>query len=175
MPEPDLAPDCSRCDALCCILLAFDASEAFADDKPACEACRHLNRDNSCAIHSALADQGFGGCVRYTCYGAGQRITQTLFKGRSWRRDAAILPAMEDAFRALRRLHEAAWLLSEAAKLPLPSGPEQRRLALLAELGLAGEWTEDSLRSPALALTLAAVRAFLASLRDLPQVRQSHR
>ena len=175
MPDPDLAPDCSRCDALCCILLAFDASEAFAEDKPACAACRHLNRDNSCAVHSDLADQGYAGCASYTCYGAGQRITQTLFKGRSWRRDATVLPAMEEAFRTLRSLHEAAWLMQEAARLPLPPETEARRLALVADLRLAEDWSEDSLRAPALATALRAVRQFLASLRDVPEVRQRRR
>jgi hypothetical protein len=175
MPVPDLAPDCSRCDALCCILLAFDASDAFADDKPACEACRHLDGNNACRIHADLSGHGFQGCAVYTCYGAGQRITQSLFKGRSWRDDAKVLPAMEDAFRSLRRLHEAAWLLHEAARLPLPPDKERQRLHLISVLDAGRDWTETSLRSAGLAEALKSVQQFLASLRDLPALKPTHR
>ncbi len=175
MPTSFLTPDCSSCDALCCVLLAFDASNAFAVDKPACEACRHLSADNSCEIHAELLDHGYKGCATYTCYGAGQRIAQSLFKGRSWRHDASIMPAMEDTFRRLRRVHEAAWLLQEAAILPLPPDAEQRRRDLLAALDANQDWTEASLRDFELGGGLKSVPPFLASLRDLTSVKPSRR
>lgn len=167
VPTPSLTPDCSTCAALCCVLLAFDASTAFADDKPACAPCRHLATDNRCRIHADLSGQGFAGCVAYTCHGAGQRITTEVFKGRSWRDDPTLLPAMEDAFRALRRLHEAAWLLQAASKLPLPPAKSQQCQDLLAALDLGRVWDEASLASAEQGQALRAVRPFLASLRDL--------
>ena len=86
-----------------------------------------------------------------------------------------VLPAMEDAFRSLRRLHEAAWLLQEAARLPLPPATERQRLDLVSALDLGRDWTEASLRDDYPAATLKAVRQFLASLRDLPALKQSRR
>ena len=174
MPDPDLVPDCRNCDALCCVLPSFDASAEFAVAKPACVACRNLSRDNSCCIHSTLADQGIMGCVAYSCYGAGQRLKAEVFRGGSWRSDAALLPALDEAFRPLRDLHEAAFLLQAAARLPLPPGTERQRQDLLAPPNFSQDWTPASLRSPMLTQALTSVRSFLAGLRDLPEVRPPH-
>lgn len=153
MTAPDLTPDCARCDALCCVLLAFDASTAFAFDKPACVACRHLAPNNACTIHADLEGQGFRGCRAFDCHGAGQRLTQSL-KGRSWRSDPSLLPALDDAFRTLRRLHETLALLHAAAKLPLTPAQEATRAALL-----------DSLSGQDMTPDLAPAQAFFKSLR----------
>lgn len=169
----DLTPDCARCDALCCVLLAFDASDAFAFDKPACTACRHLAQDNACRIHADLGQQGFRGCVLFDCHGAGQRITGQVFKGRSWRDDPGLMPAMTEAFRTLRRLHEAALLLQQVARLPLSSAQQASRHRLLADLDLDGDWTEARLHALSVGPQLQAVSAFLASLRET--VRPSRR
>lgn len=174
-PCPDLAPDCSRCDALCCVLLAYDASQAFALDKPACVACRHLGADNACGIHADLPGQGFAGCAVYTCYGAGQRITEQVFKGRSWRADPALMPALADAFRSLRKVHEAVWLVQQAACLPLTPAQDQRRQDLLRGLNAGQDWSEAGLNAPEQGEALKAVRRFLASLRDLPAVTPRRR
>ncbi len=85
MLPDELSPDCPRCSGLCCIALAFDAGPAFAHNKPAHVACAHLSRADRCRIHPALHAQGYGGCAAYSCHGAGQYVTQTLFGGRSWR------------------------------------------------------------------------------------------
>ena len=162
----DLTPDCARCDALCCVLLAFDASDAFGFDKPACTACHHLAPDNSCRIHADLSHLGFRGCVLFDCHGAGQRITQQVFAGRSWRDDPSVMPAMSDAFRTLRHLHEAALLLQQAARLPLTPAQEATRQALLAALDLDRDWTEAGLDALSSGPHLKAVPAFLASLRQ---------
>lgn len=170
-PEPkadmtDLSPDCARCDALCCVLLAFDASAAFVHDKPACAPCRHLAQDNHCRIHADLAAQGFRGCVAFDCHGAGQRITGQVFKGRSWRDDASLMPAMADAFRTLRQIHEAAGLLQQAATLPLSPAQEASRQTLLRDLDLNRDWTEAGLDQAAASPQLRAVPAFFRALRD---------
>lgn len=175
LQDPSLSSDCSHCDALCCVLLAFDASDAFAFDKPACAPCRHLTKDNACNIHADLAGQGFKGCAAYSCHGAGQRITTEVFAGRSWRRDPNLLPAIEDAFRSLRKLHEAAVLLTAAARLALPPAQEARRQDLLAALDLGQDWTEAALRAAETGPVLNDIPAFLASLRDLVVVTQTHR
>jgi hypothetical protein len=113
MRRPDLVPDCGSCDAICCVETAFDASDDFAFDKPAGVACRHLERDRWCGIHDDLVGRGFSGCAAYDCFGAGPRLT------RAFRRttDAATERRRNEAFLALRAVHELLWLLTEAAKL----------------------------------------------------------
>jgi hypothetical protein len=80
-----LRADCSRCAGLCCVVPAFYSVQGFAFDKPAYSACKYLTLENRCAIHTGLAARGFSGCVAFDCYGAGQRVTQELFNGMSWR------------------------------------------------------------------------------------------
>ncbi|MCJ2185372.1 hypothetical protein [Novosphingobium beihaiensis] len=131
-PEPDFRADCTRCAALCCVAFALNDPEMFAVRKEAGEPCPNLNARGGCTIHGALADKGFRGCVLYDCLGAGPRVTQELFQGRSWQDDPALLGPMCDAFRVLTRAHKLLFLLREAGRLDL--SPEDRlRLAALRE------------------------------------------
>lgn len=158
---PALTPDCQACDALCCVLLAFDASAAFAFDKPACVACRHLTDGNLCRIHSGLADQGFKGCVSFDCHGAGQKVSQA-FKGRSWRQDPSQFAAIDAAFRLQRRLHEALALLVQSANLPLTAAQDATRQTLMHTLTAAPDPEPP----------LAETARFFASLRSVTQPRR---
>jgi Pentapeptide repeats (8 copies) len=118
----DLTADCSRCVGLCCVLPAFAASADFAVDKPAGTPCRHLRADDRCGIHDRLRDRGFPGCVVFDCFGAGQRVTQDTFAGRSWRDGAGTAAAMAAVFPVMRQLTELLWYLAEARVL-VPAGP----------------------------------------------------
>jgi len=100
-----LVADCHRCAALCCVALAFDRSASFAFDKPAGEPCPSL-RGKLCVIHDDLEARGCSGCARYDCAGAGQRVVQEVFGGRS--EDPA---RMADAFRVMRDVQELRVLL----------------------------------------------------------------
>jgi hypothetical protein len=80
-----LKADCSRCAGLCCVVPAFYAVQGFGFDKPAHTACSHLGRDQRCTIHAELVSRGFTGCKAFDCFGAGQRVTQELLPGTSWR------------------------------------------------------------------------------------------
>ncbi|EAQ03596.1 hypothetical protein OB2597_03212 [Pseudooceanicola batsensis HTCC2597] len=115
---PSLEEDCSRCAALCCLSLAFDRGEDFAFDKPAGTPCPNL-RGHACGIHDRLRPEGFAGCVRYSCGGAGQRVVQEIFAGQSWRDDPALVAPMMEAFRGMRAVQDCLALLSAAAGLPL--------------------------------------------------------
>jgi hypothetical protein len=106
MAKPDLTHDCQRCDALCCVTYAFDASPDFAHAKPAHTACRFLTH-RACSIHAALRARGYAGCASYTCFGAGQRATRAFPPGRE----------RTEAFLALRALHEQRALLELAVQL----------------------------------------------------------
>lgn len=138
MTKITLRPDCGRCAALCCVALAFDRGALFGFDKAAGEACAHLTVCGRCAIHRSRARRGFGGCVGYDCLGAGQRVTQDLFGGRTWRDDPALLAPMSEAFVVVRRAHDLLMLLRQARRLPL-SGNERRRSAELAASLVAAE------------------------------------
>jgi hypothetical protein len=125
MRRPDLTADCECCAALCCTILCFDQSEAFAIDKPAGVPCPNLTIDARCAIYADRAKLKFSGCVSYDCYGAGPRITRLYADTRDVRE-------RDQAFYALRDVNELLWQLTEAAKL---CPPQQADLA--RELALA--------------------------------------
>jgi uncharacterized protein YjbI with pentapeptide repeats len=129
MTERLLEADCTRCAALCCVAPAFARSSDFAIDKPAGQPCRNLGSDHfGCTIHERLIPSGFRGCVVFDCFGAGQRITQETFEGRTWREEPAIAPDMFGLLPVVRQLHELMWLLSEALQLAeaVPVRPELR-------------------------------------------------
>ena len=103
--------------------------------------------------------------MRYDCFGAGQRVCQEMFPGRSWRESAGVARAMFDALRAMRQVHELLLLLREAGSLRLSPHEQERRTALLLALQPAGGWTQHGLRAFEIGSFRQDVRAFLASLR----------
>jgi hypothetical protein len=113
-----LRADCSRCAGLCCVAPAFAASADFAIDKPAGRACPNLREDFRCGIHAQLRERGFPGCTVFDCFGAGQRITQETFDGRSWREAPELAAAQFAVLPVMRQLHEALWYLTEAVTIP---------------------------------------------------------
>lgn len=132
--DPELRADCSRCQGLCCVALPFDRSAWFAFDKLAYVPCAHLSDGSRCAIHAELSERGQAGCQAYDCYGAGQRVCEELFAGRSWRREPELLAAMCEALSRLRDVHELRLLLHQAGRLDLTGPAQARRQQLLDEL-----------------------------------------
>ena len=168
-PGPSLQADCSACAALCCVALAFDKGESFAEDKPAGTPCRHLAL-HLCSIHDALAQKGFSGCTAYSCQGAGQRVTQELFAGRSWRDDPALLAPMSACFAGMRAAHARLELLEAAAALPLSAPHEAERRHLLAALGPgAGALSRDLLPGFAASALARRIDGFIRGLRPYAQ------
>lgn len=166
MPElPELRADCATCAALCCMALAFDAGDDFAIDKPAGLPCPNLAADYSCSLYGRLEQEGFRGCARYECLGAGQRVTQELFGGQGWREAPELAGPMIAAFSALRQVHEALELLDAARRLDLPASLEAERAALIAAY-LPEAWTEESLAAFVAGPVPARLAAFLPLLRD---------
>ncbi|WP_280674237.1 pentapeptide repeat-containing protein [Kitasatospora sp. MAA19] len=109
-----LRSDCGSCFGLCCVALPFAAGADFAVGKAAGSPCRNLQTDFTCGIHERLRDQGFPGCTVYDCFGAGQRVSQITYGGRSWREEPADAKPMYDVFPVVRQLHELLWYLTEA-------------------------------------------------------------
>lgn len=162
---PSLEADCANCAALCCMAPAFDVSPQFAIDKPAATPCPNLGPGHSCRIHARLTQEGFEGCVRYTCHGAGQRVTQALFGGRSWQDLPELMRPMTEAFLVMRRVHDLLLLLAEAGKLPLAAASRERYETLLQELNPEPGWTQSSLAALDITAQEQTVHAFLRSLR----------
>lgn len=165
-PLPVLKPECSACAALCCMALAFDAGEDFADDKPALQACQHL-AGHACTIHHRLDSAGYSGCGRYDCLGAGQRLMAEVFPGADWRRDPALRAPLAEGFAILCAVHGALELLVAARALPLPGAQMEEHAALLALFHPPEAWTAEALARLDLAGARARLRRFLAGLRPL--------
>lgn len=141
MRRLDLVADCSRCEALCCVLLPYSASSGFGNDKPGGTPCQHLAEDNRCGIHSRLRESGWPGCTVFDCFGAGQQLTQVTYAGRSWRDPGTNRGEMAAVLSVVRLLHEALSHLVEVARRS-PSPHAADLLDLLA--GLA-DGTPDEL------------------------------
>lgn len=164
MVKTMLAADCQACAGLCCVSFAFDQGPLFAEDKPAGAACRHLSSLARCNIHALRARRGFAGCVSYDCQGAGQRVTQELFQGRSWQGEPHLLRGMLEAFRIMRQVHELLFLLQAAAQLPLLTHQRDRLEVLAAALEPVGGWTYETLTELEQGTLPDEVAAFLRSL-----------
>lgn len=167
MTQDLLADDCANCAALCCMALAFDQGPSFGIDKPAGLPCPHLGRNGQCGIHDERQTHGFPGCITYSCNGAGQRVSQECFDGKSWREDPHLAEPMIMAFQKARQLHEWLLLLREAGKLPLPPQHEAELAQIGAALTPDGAMREDWLHATVSADMQRRIRAFLTSLRDL--------
>jgi hypothetical protein len=98
--------------------LAFEKSADFAIDKDAGEPCINLLEDFHCGIHSRLRESGFKGCTVYECFGAGQKLSQVSFEGRSWRQTPDARNLMFALLPVMRQLHELLWYLNEAMEMP---------------------------------------------------------
>lgn len=142
MSAPMLAADCAKCCGLCCVAPAFDAEQGFGYSKPAHTPCTNLRRDNRCTVHHALNEHGFPACASFDCHGAGQRVTQALFGGRSWRTSPEIAREMFRAYFRYRSLHELMALLQAAISKSSPPDAQHLRRSLesiddLCETGAA--------------------------------------
>ena len=159
-PRADLAADCANCFALCCVGLAFTASQDFAIDKSAGTPCPNLAADDRCSIHTGLRGRGFKGCTVYDCFGAGQKLSHQTFGGVSWRETPQRAPQMFAALPVMRQLHEMLWYLAEAETLASAS-------ALRTEISWSAEETERLTRLPLddlLALDVSAHRTGVSEL-----------
>lgn len=144
MPQADrLKTDCSKCAALCCVMLAFDKGKDFAFDKNPCEPCRNLST-HRCTIHDTLTAEGFSGCVAYDCLGSGNRVIQEVFGGQTWQSDPRLMPVMMEAFSAMREVHKRIDLLRAAGVLLLDLDEDQKRQDFLNHLE-QHRWTAPEL------------------------------
>jgi pentapeptide repeat protein len=113
--EPELTADCSRCFALCCVLLPYSRTAGFGADKPGGVPCLQLADDDRCTIHADLRERGWPSCTVFDCFGAGQHVAQVTYAGTSWR-EYDDLGEMAAVLSTQRRVHEMLSHLREVAR-----------------------------------------------------------
>ncbi|QAA33430.1 pentapeptide repeat-containing protein [Clostridium manihotivorum] len=143
----DLRIDCRKCFGFCCVALYFSAFEGFPSDKEAGKPCSNLNEDFSCKIHKNLRSKGLKGCTSYDCFGAGQKVAQTTYTGKSWRDNPESAKKMFDAFLVIKQLHEMQWYLTDALNKSSDKDIKPRISALMDETKEMTMLREDSLRT----------------------------
>lgn len=109
-----LSIDCSKCCGLCCIALYFSKSDGFPTDKVAGKPCVNLMSDFRCTIHSKLVECKMKGCLSYDCFGAGQIVTQNIYKGSDWESNPKTSEQMFKVFLIVWQLNQMLWHLAEA-------------------------------------------------------------
>jgi hypothetical protein len=155
--------DCSRCAALCCIAYPSDDMPGFSARKAAGEPCPNLDACGACRTYERREQEGFAGCVSYECFGAGQHVVQTLFAGRDWRDDPALLQPMVGAFLAMRPVSDLLFLADRALAKAGPDVAVQLSAlrAELEDLAAARAGLDDG---PRLERASTALRAIYARL-----------
>lgn len=109
--------DCPKCAGLCCTALFFSKTDGFPQDKAAGVPCINLLGDYRCKIHCALEQQKMKGCIGYDCFGAGQQVTQVVYKGKTWRDLPEQAAEIFDVFTVLFQLYQIRYFLTEALLL----------------------------------------------------------
>lgn len=175
-----LRADCAQCFGLCCVALPFAASADFAVDKDAGRPCANLREDFRCGIHSRLREEGFSGCTVFDCFGAGQKVSQTTFGGRDWRRDPATARQMFQVFPLMRHLHELLWYVTEALALPAARPVHGELRAALRDLeeltgGSAGTLLETDVAAVRHEVNTLLLRASELVRARVPGRRRNHR
>lgn len=144
-PGPELKPDCEKCCGLCCVAPAFAVSADFAINKAPGKPCPKLTADFRCSIHERLRPEGFPGCIAYDCFGAGQKVTQLTYEGRTWRTSPKIAGQMFEVFGVMQQLHSMLRYLAEAIQME-PARPLARDLQdKFDEIRALSEGSPDSL------------------------------
>jgi hypothetical protein len=163
----NLLADCANCFGLCCVALPFAASADFAVSKPGGEPCVNLQADYRCGIHTELRDRGYKGCTVFDCFGAGQKISQGTFGGRSWRESRDTAEAMFGTFPVMRQLHELLWYLTEALALPTTAVIHAELREALTATELLAEGSAEELRELDVAAHRGTVNALLLRTAEL--------
>lgn len=110
----ELKIDCSKCSGLCCTALFFSKMDGFPEDKIAGKPCVNLQYDFRCKIHAELKKRRMKGCLDYDCFGAGQKVTQTIYNNSNWRTEHNKSQQIFDVFLVAFQVHQILYFLAEA-------------------------------------------------------------
>lgn len=106
--------DCSKCSGLCCTALFFSKIDGFPENKVAGKPCIKLKNDYYCKIHNELEKRNMKGCMSYDCFGAGQHVTQCIYKGETWQTSKEHSQEIFDVFIITFQLYQIRYFLEES-------------------------------------------------------------
>ena len=106
--------DCSKCSGLCCTALFFSKIDGFPENKVAGKPCTKLKSDYYCKIHNELGKRNMKGCIGYDCFGAGQHVTQCIYKGKTWQTSQEHSQEIFDVFIIVFQLYQIRYFLEES-------------------------------------------------------------
>lgn len=110
----ELKVDCSKCSGLCCTALFFSKIDGFPENKTAGKPCTKLRKDYRCNIHNELEKRNMKGCIGYDCFGAGQHVTQYIYKGDTWQSSKEKAKEIFDVFICVFQLYQIRYFLEES-------------------------------------------------------------
>lgn len=110
----ELKVDCSKCSGLCCTALFFSKIDGFPENKVAGKPCTKLKSDYHCKIHQELEKRNMKGCIGYDCFGAGQHVTQCIYKGETWQTSQEQSQEIFDVFVIVFQLYQIRYFLEES-------------------------------------------------------------
>lgn len=109
--------DCTQCSGLCCTALFFSKIDGFPMNKEEGIPCLFLKNNFQCDMYEKLEAKGCHGCKSYDCFGAGQMVTNSLYRGKTWITHPELKIEMFAVFQIMYRLHEMLGYLLEASML----------------------------------------------------------
>ncbi|MGG7165748.1 pentapeptide repeat-containing protein [Clostridium ihumii] len=110
----ELKVNCSKCSGLCCTALFFSKIDGFPENKVAGKPCINLKDDYYCKIHNELEKRNMKGCIGYDCFGAGQHVTQGIYKGETWKTLQEHSQEIFDVFIIVFQLYQIRYFLEES-------------------------------------------------------------
>ncbi len=122
-----LQRDCSRCHALCCVVLPHAREDGFPATKAPGVPCPHLTEDQRCSFYGDLTQRGLYGCAAFDCLGAGPAALRRMGDTAG---DSEIL---FQVYTQLLLLHQLDWYLHQAFETAQTPRFRVRILELRAE------------------------------------------
>jgi uncharacterized protein YjbI with pentapeptide repeats len=129
----NLKVDCSKCSGLCCTALFFSKIDGFPENKIAGKPCINLEKNYRCRIHENLEKRNMKGCIGYDCFGAGQHVTQSIYKGVTWQSEKEKSQEIFDIFVIVFQLYQIRYFLEESMTIILDKGLESNIESLICE------------------------------------------
>ena len=73
--------------------------------------------DFQCEIHKRLAELNLKGCLTYDCFGAGQKVTQSVYQNIDWQKNPDRADEIFKVFIIVTKLHQILWYLIQASTI----------------------------------------------------------
>lgn len=126
--------NCEKCCGLCCVALYCTKTDGFPRDKEPRAACKNLQADYKCKVHSKLSKQVLKGCFAYDCFGAGQFISYHLKVLPNWLTiSSEETDEIFTSYLVVLRIHQTLWYLSQCLILCLPQSQKEQANSLIHE------------------------------------------